>query len=416
MSSIDNVVQSELCIGCGLCAYVLEDDAEMIYSNKYGIKIPSTVIGSKKEVDAYDICPGKGVNIIEISNRIKGAASKYRFELGFVDRLWVANSTDPTIKENSTSGGVMTSIAHFMLQNKMVDGVITARMEYTTSGPVPSMVIVNTLSELIECQGSKYVPISFENILKGLSSYEGKLAIIAVPCIISSLRLMQSRYRDIDKIKYFISNFCGGMKNMNYMKSLSKQGNIAYSGIKYFAFRGDGQPGNLIIKDNDQQFKYPYPKYDELTGYSKMKRCTLCVDATGENSDISCGDAWLPEYLGSSKKWSLVLTRNEKATKIISTMIATGYLEANPIEEDRVIQSQKTNIYSKKYRQKARYSLYKMLGHNLPEFDGGMLMRKTSVWFEYKVYASHYVNNKFEDWGIYNKFRPFINYLRSVFG
>ncbi len=55
--------------------------------------------------------------------------------------------------------------------------------------------------------------------------------------------------------------------------------------------RGGGHPGSMLMKDNNNnQFKVSYKDYGGYSGYTKILRCHLCVDATGELADISLGD------------------------------------------------------------------------------------------------------------------------------
>ena len=54
-----------------------------------------------------------------------------------------------------------------------------------------------------------------------------------------------------------------------------------------------------------------------------------------------------------------------------------------------VIESQRTNIFSKKRRQNARRKLFSCLLQNLPAFDGGFDQGPSNIYLELKVLLSH---------------------------
>ncbi len=175
-----------------------------------------------------------------------------------------------------------------------------------------------------------------------------------------------------------------------------------YSRLKDFRFRGEGQPGSLRFTDKSGRTAYtPYPKYVGLNGYSKMHRCFVCVDATGELADFSCGDAWIPKFQNDSNPWSVVISRTPSAKKIVDMLRDENRWTTAAITEEEVIQSQRLNLDSKKTRQAARRFVYKILGKALPTFDGGFNPNRTSAFLEMKVILKHWLTLKAEQFGLY---------------
>lgn len=193
-----------------------------------------------------------------------------------------------------------------------------------------------------------------------------------------------------DKVVITIGNFCGGIKNYDNISLLARRKGINPAKISFFRFRGNGQPGSMLIKDSSgQAVDVPYPKYVGLNGLSKHLRCHLCVDATGELADIACGDAWLPQFLNSPHPWSIIITRTKKADDVIVAMIRDHILTVDQITSAEIKLSQRENLASKKTRQKSRYCLYRLLGFHLPLFDGGYADNHIDLWTEFKVFAKH---------------------------
>lgn len=187
-----------------------------------------------------------------------------------------------------------------------------------------------------------------------------------------------------------IGNFCGGIKNYDNINIIAKRRGMNPNKISFFRFRGNGQPGSMLIQEHSgKQTEVPYPNYVGLNGLSKHLRCHLCVDATGELADIACGDAWLPRFLNDPHPWSIIITRNKKADDVIKEMIGDHAITTDTISPDEIKLSQHENLRSKKIRQKSRYFLYRQLGFQLPSFDGGYFDNEVDLWTEGKVFAKH---------------------------
>ena len=97
--------------------------------------------------------------------------------------------------------------------------------------------------------------------------------------------------------------------------------------VHSFRHRGGGQPGSMrIIGTNGEIFQYPYPKYAKLSSFVKNERCTLCMDATGELADFSCGDAWL-DSRDNTAAWSIIVARSLEAEKVLDNLSKNSFLD-----------------------------------------------------------------------------------------
>ncbi len=268
---------------------------------------------------------------------------------------------------------------------------------YTDEGPKTKTFITNNKSEILNAQGSKYCPVDISEAIKEVKKTEGKIAYVGTPCQIAGIRSIQEIDQEFDrKICITVSNFCGGFKNFNNIKKIAHRHSIDYNSMSFFRFRGGGQPGSMIMKDSrGNEFESSYKLYGGFSGYSKILRCHLCVDATGELADISFGDAWLDRYLDQKEAWSVILTRSAEMTSLIKDMVKAGRINTEKLSHTDVCLSQKSNITSKKYRQYSRHRLYRALGYSIPEFDGGFDMKQTSLKVELCVYCKHRIPSRF---------------------
>ena len=388
MKTVEDVVNAGLCIGCGICAY---SDAigKTRYSHNDAQSIPVITIENKNDALAFEVCPGKGYNIIKDSQRLYEPA-KYDLELGYSYNRYAAFSNDAEVLENASSGGIMSQIAIFLLEQNIVDRVLTTTFTYT-SEPRTVCTLAETKSDILQSQGSKYCPVDLSEAIREIKANNFRVGIIGTPCQIAGIRNIEKYDRSFhDKVVITIGNFCGGIKNYNNIRLIAERHHINPTKIRFFRFRGNGQPGSMLIKDNSEKVvEIPYPKYVGFNGISKHLRCHLCVDATGELADIACGDAWLPRFLEDKHPWSIIITRNRSADDIVVKMIENQIITTAQISSDEIKLSQQENLTSKKRRQKSRQFLYRKLGFQIPSFDGGYFDNTISLWTEVKVFSKH---------------------------
>jgi coenzyme F420 hydrogenase subunit beta len=96
-----------------------------------------------------------------------------------------------------------------------------------------------------------------------------------------------------------------------------------------------------------------------------MYRCTLCSDAFGELADISCGDAWLPEYTAVDERGtSVVIVRDTQGQDALDSLGPA--LDLAPLDAERAAASQRTALTSKKDWLRAKASIARFFGRETP--------------------------------------------------
>lgn len=401
-STISDVVSSGNCTSCGLCVNNNLGTMEM----KKGIYLPvfTNPLTKEKDKELLKICPGRGYDIVDLGKK-RFTETSYDYQLGHYKSIGAARSNDSKLIDKSTSGAMMPNVANYLLEKKYVEGILTVKFDYTEKGPIPKPFIAKTKEELVQAQGSKYMPIPLLKNLDKFLSFPGKIAIIGTPCQIAAVRLLQEKNPDLnDKIKLTIANFCGGYRDYRETERLFQISEIKKKDINFFSYRGKGQPGYMTVESNDKKtVNLPYPDYARLTGYSKYSRCRLCVDATGELADLSFGDAWIERFLKTKKKWSFYISRSTFGEEVLNDMLEDGLFEYKEISVEELIKSQTGNLSTKKERQNSRFKLYKKLGFTLPSFDGGYNKEKLNLKLELKVFASQKIMYIFEKMKVYLK-------------
>jgi coenzyme F420 hydrogenase subunit beta len=353
-------------------------------------------------------CPGKGYPIQSLSSELFSQSENiyYHDLLGYYNDIFGLKSKNLDYLKFASSGAVIPTVIDYTLNNNLVDAVLTSEMTYSEFGPI-ALPIWITDSKMItkNVQGSKYMPIPLLSELeKGLNLYK-KIAVVGTPCQIAALRIY---FKNVDcetqrKLVFTMSNFCGGFRDFRESERIISIFKFKLKDLIDFRFRGNGHPGFMSIEDNARKVKLPYPDYSGLTGVHKMKRCKLCVDATGELSDLSFGDAWLPHLSG--KGFSIVMSRSEIGQNLIRDMVLEGCFEFVAVSEGEVLTSQRGNLETKKIRQRSRNILYRILLKRIPKFDGGFRKEKINILFELKVIFSQNIKPYFFKYKLYNKIK-----------
>ena len=403
LDTIKSVIKAELCSGCGLCT-IDQTTRGVIYCGKNDCLIPKNTDIPINSL-ANQICPGKGYDIKGNAEDLFAVDAEYSMPLGYVHSLYATHSVSEEVLSNASSGGIITQLLLFLLEKKIVDYVSVTQFVCDKEGVHTHTFLTNSKKDILKAQGSKYCPVCFDQLLEELHSCEGRVAVMATPCVIAGLRAIERRnpnYLKADVILH-IANFCGGYKSFRNIKRLAKIHRVDYYNLSDFRFRGGGQPGSLrFVEQSGKTVSTPYPLYVGLNGYSKMLRCHLCPDATGELADIACGDAWIPRFQNDINTWSMVICRNKRASDIVKQMRQDGLIVTEDVTPDEVELSQRLNLASKKNRQSARMKLYSRLGYAIPDFnEQGYSLEVSSMKTEMMVYMKHKLTLWAEKTGLY---------------
>ena len=373
--SIAQIAPSELCTGCGTCINICPNKA-------IGLSIDKSKGIFISELDeelcnncglCYQVCPGHFVDYKELNSEIF-KKSQYDIFLGNYLNCYTGHSTDHEIRYNSASGGLITQLLIFALEKGIINGALVSKMK--KGKPLEAEpFIARTREEIIESAKSKYCPIPVNIGLKKIleSNDNERFAVVGLPCHIQGIRKMEHKSDELkEKIILHIGIFCGHSPNFNATKFALKQEHINEKDVKSISYRGEGWPGKMAVEMADQSKKFfNYGEYwDNGFGlYFFPNRCTLCPDGVCELSDISFGDAWLPEFRKNDRIGeSIAISRSKIGDDILKNCFLDKKIDINIIDPRKVIDSQKAMLNFKKKGFKARAFFMNLFGKKVPNY------------------------------------------------
>jgi len=376
--TIETVAKRGLCCGCGTCqALCLQNAVKLEIDESGRIYIPT--INEKLCVHCnlcYDICPGGEVDFKALNMDIFGRDFQDNL-MGIYKRCYIGFASNEEIRYNAASGGAVTAILIFALENGLIDGALVTRM--SKKNPLEAETfIARTTHEIIEASKSKYGPVPANRMLKEILDSEGeKFAVVGLPCHIHGIRkaeLITPKLKE--KIALHIGLFCSHADTFWQIESLIKRLRISKDDIENICYRGNGWPGIMTIRLKDGRIiKIPYHDAMSLHGLwiHAMPRCLFCCDLTSELSDISCGDPWLPEVMRNETEGkSIIISRNDIGDKFCKGAEQQGYLQIDAIEPARVKQSGDMMV-SKKKDIEVRFILRRILKKPIPIYNTQLL-------------------------------------------
>lgn len=362
--TIMEVVDSGLCTGCGTCAGVCPSSAiKMIKNDSKGIYLPK--LDNEKCSNCgicHKVCPGHAVDFKQLNSEIFGKESKDVL-IGNYINCYTGHAVTHDIRYNSSSGGLITQLLIFALEEGMIDGALVTRMK--RDRPLePEPVIARTKEEIIESSKSKYCPVPANIALKEiLKSKKGeRFAVVGLPCHIHGIRKARQINKKLrEKIVLHLGIFCNHTPNFWGTELLLERLHVKKEDVIKLDYRGEGWPGSMKICLKDGEISILLPDYWSFLGsyFFFPNRCLMCSDEVCELADISFGDAWLPEFLEDKVGASIIIVRNMAGKKLLERATSAGKLELNEINVKKVIQSQISMLYFKKKNLNSRIKLLK---------------------------------------------------------
>ncbi len=288
------IVEQALCIGCGLCQAVAGPDKVKMTKVASGYERP-LVVGDLDHATVdriYDTCPGTRVE--GLPERLIEADSKLDNVWGPWRRMVRAWASDPEVRFEGSTGGVLSALASYLLSSKRVDFILHAK----ASAQDPTFGerhLSFSHAEVIEGAGSRYGPTATLIDVDGILGRGRPFAFIGKPCDIGALRNLARHDARVDRlVRYWLTPVCGGFMPPPSMEAFLRRNGIDPRAVTGFRYRGRGCPGPTRIEtaEGARELHYLDLWGEDSSQWSLPFRCKICPDGIGEAADIAAADTW----------------------------------------------------------------------------------------------------------------------------
>lgn len=363
-SVITNVVEQDLCIGCGLCAALCPQDVLTMQWNRYGEYNPVEMTPCTTECGlCLKVCPfsDTGENEDKIAEQLYGGVPgiQHSPETGYYLASYVGYSERH--RPTSASGGMATWLLEALLTEGIVDHVICVA---PTGDPdkLFAFQVFDTAEEVRTGAGSAYYPVEMSAVIRQVLEVPGRYAVTGLPCFLKAIRLAQQRNKKLrERIVVTVGLVCGQLKSKHFTDYVAAlvgvQGDV--TGVRYRGKSPDQPASNyyytFTTADGEEHKIFWNEGIAEAwtNRWFTPKACSYCDDVFAECADVTCMDAWLPEYSQDSRGTNLVLVRSPAVREVLER--GQG-VRLDPIPVERVVQSQSGVVAIK--RQHLAYRLY----------------------------------------------------------
>lgn len=357
------------CSGCGACVGLYSRSSAAMKMSPEGFLRPyfsESEECSRPSLPAMAACTGLQM--------------KRNFPEGHDHALWgslirvrTANAIDPEVQYQGSSGGAISALAIYLLQEKKVDFV--AQIAVDPAAPLRNRIQMSrTRDDVLRAAGSRYAPAApLELIDKYLSTGE-VFAFIGKPCDVAALRgLARVDERVNRQVPYMISFMCAGVPSIEGTHQLLRDMGVEPEEVSQFRYRGDGWPGmaRAVTRDGRVAETDYNSSWGKVLNRHLQFRCKICPDGTGEFADVVCADAWYgkdgyPDFAERDGR-SLLLARTRAGEALVRAAVEAGSIEVSDLPVSEIARMQPYQVHRKSVALGRILGAFARLGH-VPKF------------------------------------------------
>lgn len=335
--TLQEVVTSGLCTGCGLCASLAGGEAIRMGLNSSGHSRPAFLgalpVATEQRILAA--CPGA---TLTGAGRPAGALTTAAW--GPVRALHRSWAGDEAVRHRAAAGGTLTALGRFLLETGEVEAVVHVRASTTTPWLTDALVSTDPETVLRGSQ-SRYGPAAPLVHIEQLLDDGLRFAVIAKPCDISAVRSLARVDPRVDRqVPYMLTIFCGGVHNEKVPLQIIHHHGVPEDEVRVFRYRGNGWPGPTRVETtggtrHDLTYEQAWHSSGQSWRYDLQFRCKICPDAVGESADLSAPDGWVlrdgkPIY-EEAPGTNALLVRTARGADLVRRAVAAGALVLSPL-------------------------------------------------------------------------------------
>lgn len=347
MTTVAEVVRSDLCIGCGLCESVTDGRVSMSMTEAGSLR-PAPLDGftAAEEQAAIAACPGV------VGESRDDGAPKHDLVWGAHRSMAMAWAHDPVVRHRGSTGGVLTALGQHLLRSGRVAFVLHV-------GPDPDhparsrSVMSETPDDVLANSGSRYGPTAPLAGLGAALDRDEPFSLIAKPCDLGAVHRYAGVDERVDRLCVArLAMVCGGQSRLTKTTALLDRFGLAEGDVASLRYRGNGNPGLTRVDATDgsvHQATY-LDMWAEEAGWDIETRCKFCPDALGECADIATLDTWPGGApLGEDAGYNAIVVRTAIGASIVYDAVAADALVlGDPLSPEALSEFQPHQVRKKR--------------------------------------------------------------------
>ena len=371
-ATLAKIVESGLCMGCGLCGAI---------AGNHAIDMVTTPEGRVRPLQKAEIAPDAWTQILATCPGINVTVDRGEEHDGGVDdliwghhhRIILAHAGDTDLRFRATSGGVLSALGSYLLRSRQVEFLLQVRA--SASEPMRSETILSrTVEEVISCAGVRYGPAAPLGAIREALARRLPFAFIGKPCDVVGLRLLGRLDPRVGKYcKFALSLQCGGGPEFIKSRDLVRNLGLREDQVSLLRYRGFGNPGRTRIETHDgRAFELTYQEmWDDQSKWCSHSRCRICPDGIGESADIVVGDHWPGcEPSGEDAGFNSVMIRTGRGLQLMAAAAEAGDVRiVREISLDEMSRHQPHQV-TKKEEVWGRLAGLRAAKHLVPDVEG----------------------------------------------
>lgn len=261
-------------------------------------------------------------------------------------------ASDETIRANAASGGEITALLCYALKTGYIDGALVSKTYFENGELKVDTHIATTEEDIRDCSSSIYMDFPIAKCMDQVKAFNGKVAVIAVPCMIRAITALCERDKNLaDKVVLKMGLYCSGNHDKRATTlSMEKSGVTAENAERLYYRRGHWRGQSAVIYKDGSEKAFSYTKticaYKNAYFYEKAS-CMVCQDHYAFDADISFGDIWLKEMKANPIKHSSCVIRTDRARELYENAVKDGVLVESHLSGRDLVRSQKRALVFK---------------------------------------------------------------------
>lgn len=311
-----NVLEQNLCTGCGACVNLCP--YQVVHSDRTVQLFDCDLADGK----CYTFCPRTPADYKKIRESLFDI-NDLTPEIGAVKGYYLSRAADSQLRARTQHGGTVTAL----LETAMAEGLINAAIVAEFNDALEQEGrLVEKPADLRDRAKSRFTVsptiAAFNRLPEGSAC---KVGVVATPCQALALAKMKtaniSGYAKTESLGLVIGLFCGWTLAREKFQALLNKYHVPVEALGGM----DIPAGKNILElyTDSAVTAVPMAEVDACV----RTACRYCVDSTAEFADLSVGAARFGEDADEMRGWNQIIVRSVRGRNLLDLALEKGILE-----------------------------------------------------------------------------------------